>query len=119
MPAAIGFDVYGTLVDPLAMRQHLRTHVGDAAERFATLWRETQIAYAFRRALMRRYVDFDVCTAQALAHTARTLGATLSENDQADLITRYRQLDAFPDAVPGLAALKKQGHTLVAFSNGV
>jgi 2-haloacid dehalogenase len=119
MPAAIGFDVYGTLVDPLMMQQHLHTHVGDGAARFAAVWRETQIAYAFRRALMRRYVDFDVCTMQALAHTARTLGAALSDDDRECLLARYRQLDPFHDAAPALAALQAQGHILVAFSNGV
>src|SRR3954451_8654228 len=98
MSAAIGFDVYGTLVDPLAMQQHLHALVGDAAGQFAARWRETQIAYAFRRALMRRYVDFDSCTAQALTSTAQTLGVVLSDDDQRHLLTRYRQLDAFPDA---------------------
>ncbi len=119
MTAAIGFDVYGTLVNPLSMQRHSAALVGDAAGQFAARWRETQIAYAFRRALMRRYVNFDVCTAQALAHTARTLGVALSEADQAELLARYGQLDAFPDVMPGLAALRAQGHRLVAFSNGV
>ena len=119
MPAAIGFNVCGTLVDPLAIQRDLRALVGDAAERLAARWRETQIAYASRRALMRRYVDFDVCTAQALMHTTQTLGIALSEADRRHLLARYRQLDAFPDAVPGLTALKAQGHTLVASWNGV
>ena len=34
MPDAIGFDVYGTLVDPLAMNQHLQPLVG-LANRFS------------------------------------------------------------------------------------
>jgi 2-haloacid dehalogenase len=119
VPAAIGFDVYGTLVDPLAMEHHLRAFVGDVAGQFAARWRETQIAYAFRRALMRQYVDFDLCTAQALVHTLQTSGVVLSDNDQRTLLDRYRQLDRYPDAAPGLAALRAQGHTLIAFSNGV
>jgi len=41
--AFIGFDVYGTLVDPLGMDAPLREHVGDLAERFAATWRERQI----------------------------------------------------------------------------
>ena len=35
MPNAIGFDVYGTLVDPLEMNQHLRRFMGDKAEPFS------------------------------------------------------------------------------------
>ena len=63
--AFIGFDVYGTLVDPLGMDAPLREHVGDLAERFAATWRERQIDWTFRRALMGRYVDFDIVTRDA------------------------------------------------------
>ncbi len=52
MPHAIGFDVYGTLVDPLAMRTHLEAVVGEHAGQMAQLWLEKQIEYTFRRALM-------------------------------------------------------------------
>ena len=63
--AVIGFDVYGTLVDPLGMDAPLREHVGELAERFAATWRERQIDWTFRRALMGRYVDFDAVTRDA------------------------------------------------------
>ena len=75
--AFIGFDVYGTLVDPLGMDAALREHVGDLAERFAATWRERQIDWTFRRALMGRYVDFDVVTRDAFRITAATLGVDL------------------------------------------
>ena len=40
MPSAIGFDIYGTLVDPLEMNEHLRPVVGEKlADRFSELWR--------------------------------------------------------------------------------
>ena len=120
MAAAIGFDIYGTLVDPLEMNEHLRPIVGEElANRFSELWREKQIEYTFRRALMRRYEDFGVCTRQALIHTANVLGASLSEDEQEKLIEEYQNLRTFPDVIPGIEALKSRGHTLVAFSNGV
>ena len=50
MPDAIGFDVYGTLVDPLGMSQHLEAAAGRLAGQMARLWREKQIEYTFRRA---------------------------------------------------------------------
>jgi 2-haloacid dehalogenase len=50
-PPALGFDVYGTLVDPLEMDEHLRSLVGEKAGRFSDLWREKQIEYSWRRAL--------------------------------------------------------------------
>jgi 2-haloacid dehalogenase len=120
MPEAIGFDIYGTLVNPLEMNEHLGPLVGeDLADRFSELWRNKQIEYTWRRALMRKYEDFGVCTRQALIHTARVLGVDLSEQDREKLIEEYQNLRPFPDVIPGLEALKSEGHTLVAFSNGV
>ena len=120
MPGAIGFDIYGTLVDPLEMNEHLRPLVGDdLTDRFSELWRDKQIEYTFRRALMRRYEDFGVCTRQALVHTANVLGANLADEEQERLIEEYQNLRPFPDVIPGIEALKSKGHTLVAFSNGV
>ena len=120
MPGAIGFDIYGTLVDPLQMNEHLRPVVGEKlADRFSELWRNKQIEYTFRRALMRRYEDFGICTQQALVHTATVLGVDLTDEEQERLVEEYQSLRPFPDVIPGIEALKSKGHTLVAFSNGV
>jgi 2-haloacid dehalogenase len=120
MLGAIGFDIYGTLVDPLEMNEHLWPLVGDdLTDRFSELWRDKQIEYTFRRALMRRYENFDVCTRQALVHTANVLGANLTDEEQERLIEEYQNLRPFPDVIPGIEALNSKGHTLVAFSNGV
>jgi 2-haloacid dehalogenase len=120
VPPAIGFDIYGTLVDPLEMNEHLSSLVGeDLADRFSALWRNKQIEYTFRRALMHRYEDFGVCTKQALVYAARVSGVELSEDEQGRLIEEYQNLRPFPDVISGLEALKERGHTLVAFSNGV
>lgn len=116
---AIGFDVYGTLVDPLEMERHLRALLGGQAGPFAARWREKQLEYTFRRGLMGRYVSFDVCTAEALRYAVQSLGADVSAADQARLLEQYRQLAAFPDALPAIERLKTVGHTVVAFSNGV
>lgn len=119
MTYAIGFDVYGTLVDPLELNKHLRPLVGDQADKFAELWREKQLEYAFRRGLMKQYADFGTCTKQALLFTQQTLKTNLSAADQQQLLDEYQNLRAFADVALGLAALKEQGHALVAFSNGI
>ncbi|MBS1224693.1 MAG: haloacid dehalogenase, type [Proteobacteria bacterium] len=116
---ALGFDVYGTLVDPLAMAEPLRALVGEQADRFAELWRSKQLEYSFRRGLMRRYVDFDACTRQALRFTQQTLRCELPESDRDRLLEAYLYLPLFPEVAASLTALKAQGHRLVAFSNGV
>ena len=120
MYQAIGFDIYGTLVDPLEMNEHLRPLVGkDLADRMSELWRNKQIEYTFRRALMRRYENFGNCTRRSLNYAARVSGVELSGEDHDRLIKEYQNLRPFPDVIPGLKAMKEEGHTLVAFSNGV
>ena len=119
MPDAIGFDVYGTLVDPLAMGTHLEAVAGDLAGQMARLWREKQIEYTFRRALMQKYENFDVCTAQALDYAADSLKLDLQDEDRAALMEAYLRLPAFPDALPAIRSLRAAGFKLTAFSNGV
>ncbi len=114
----LGFDIYGTLVNPYAMSDHLRPFVGERAERFAELWREKQLEYSFRRAAMRRYADFGVCTRQALVYTARTLGVELPTEKEEAMIAQYQHLPAFPDAAAALRELRTHGHRVFAFSNG-
>ena len=119
MPEALGFDIYGTLVDPLEMNEHLGEVVGEGAERFSALWREKQIEYTWRRGLMREYADFGVCTRQALDFAALSFGLELSDDGRDGLVEEYQNLWPFPDVLPGLERLRSEGHTLVAFSNGV
>jgi 2-haloacid dehalogenase len=119
MPDAVGFDVYGTLVDPLAMRTPLETVAGHHAGQMSRLWREKQIEYTFRRALMQKYENFDVCTEQALAFAVKSLNLELRDEDRTSLIEAYRSLPPFPDALSAIRSLKAAGFKLAAFSNGV
>ena len=118
MPHAIGLDVYGTLVDPLAMAGAFSPWLGARAEACARLWRQKQLEYTFLRALMKRYDDFTVCTRQALDFATRVFGLALSDDDREHLLGKTRELPAYPDVVPGLRRLREGGHVLVAFSNG-
>jgi 2-haloacid dehalogenase len=117
-PVAIGFDVYGTLVDPLGIGAELRRFVGDDADRVVQLWRTTQLEYTWRRSLMGVYEPFSVCTTQALDFAARSLGHQLAPGASADLLEMYRRLPAFPEAAAGLGRIRTAGHRMVAFSNG-
>ena len=80
--------------------------------------REKQLEYTFRRALMRRYADFDVCTLQALRYVGTALGVALDEAEEHALLDAYHHLPAFADVPDGLARLKRMGHRLVALTNG-
>ncbi len=115
----IGFDVYGTLVDPLAMSQFLHELIGDESKRFAEIWRQKQIEYTFRRGLMDRYQNFDVCTQQAMQYVMEFMGVSFSSMEKNNLLNLYKTLQPFPDVVPALKELKQNSFILVAFSNGV
>ena len=118
MKQVIGFDVYGTLVDPVDMGRHLDALTGDKAKAFGQLWHDKKVEYAIRRGLMKEYQDFGVCTLQALRYCMQVFNIELSEEAQQQLMAEFSNLEAFPDVVPGLAALRAKGHTLAAFSNG-
>lgn len=115
---SLAFDVYGTLVDPHGLVIHLERFFDGHAQKASEIWRDKQIEYSFRRALMNRYLDFDTCTAQALAYVSERMGVALSASDRDELLARYRALPAFPEAGSALRELKTSGYDLVAFSNG-
>jgi 2-haloacid dehalogenase len=114
----LAFDVYGTLIDPFHMEEHLRDAFGEKAKEASELWRSKQIEYSFRRALMKKYRPFDACTAQALRFVSEQFGIFLSEKTQANLLSKYQQLPAYPDVTAALAELAAQGFTIAACSNG-
>jgi 2-haloacid dehalogenase len=115
----VAFDVYGTLVDTAGIGAALRPVVGDIAPEFARRWREKQLEYTFRRALMRRYVEFPVCVDQAFDHTLRTLNVVVDDDDRARILEAFRTLPAYPDAQPALEVLRARGVRCIAFSNGI
>jgi 2-haloacid dehalogenase len=117
--AILGFDVYGTLIDTSAVGITIDAILPGRGAAFAAAWRQKQLEYTFRRAAMKSYRDFDVCTAAALDHTASVFGAKLTDVQKAKLLDRYRELPAFVDVAPALDALHAQGARLLAFSNGV
>jgi 2-haloacid dehalogenase len=114
----LAFDVYGTLIDPFHMEEHLRSAFGEMAREASELWRGKQIEYSFRRALMKKYASFDVCTAQALQFVSAQLGISISDETRAQLMERYSQLPAFPDVTSALNELAAQGFAIAACSNG-
>jgi 2-haloacid dehalogenase len=116
--AILAFDVYGTLIDPFRMEDHLRAHFREKATEASELWRSKQIEYSFRRALMKKYQNFGICTAQALRFVSAHLGIALSEEAHANLLAKYRQLPAYPDVTSSLEELASRGFTITACSNG-
>lgn len=118
MNATFAFDVYGTLIDPLGVATTLKSYVGDKAPAFAQAWRDKQLEYLFRRALMRDYRDFPACTREALAYTDERLQTNLPKAALDTLMAKYLKLPTYPDVAEALALIKARQHRAYAFSNG-
>jgi 2-haloacid dehalogenase len=115
----LAFDLYGTLVDPIAISVELGRLLGEAdGAEAARLWRLKQVEYSFRLTAMGRYEDFRWVTARALEFALASLEARLPGGRAERLVELYDHLRPFPDAVPALRALAGQGYELAVLSNG-
>lgn len=118
MSITLAFDVYGTLVDTNGVVALLKDMVGDRADEFARRWRDKQLEYSFRRALMQRYEPFAVCVSQSLEFIDAAMATGLTDEQKQSLLLFFRKLPAFDDVVPALKAMQAKGFSLFAFSNG-
>jgi 2-haloacid dehalogenase len=115
----LAFDLYGTLVDPIAISTELGQVLGEARGReAATLWRSKQLEYSFRLTAMGRYEDFGWVTSRALDFALASLGVRLPDGHAGRLVELYDHLQPFPDTVPALRALASLGYELAVLSNG-
>ena len=121
-PRAVLFDAYGTLFDvhsvSLLAEQLFPGH-GDALSR---LWRERQIEYTRLLTMSapdgERYRPFWDVTRGALRFAVRSLSLQLDEQTEAQLMSEYRQLPAFPESREVLSELKRRGIRAGILSNG-
>ena len=115
----LAFDLYGTLVDPIAIGAELGRVLGDSDGReAAVLWRLKQLEYSFRLTAMGRYEDFRWVTSRALDFALASLGVSLPDGQAQRLVGLYDHLQPFPGAVPALRALAGRGYELAVLSNG-
>lgn len=118
MTITLGFDIYGTLIDPYGVTTRLADFTEQSTE-FSRIWRDKQLEYTFRRGLMQRYENFAVCTRNALDYTDSLLNTSLDDDAKQSLMEAYRVLPAYQDVVQSLAISKDAGFRLFGFSNGL
>ena len=118
MALTLAFDVYGTLINTHGLVEKLHTLIGEQASDFSATWRDKQLEYSFRRAVMGAYADFSVCTRDALEYTCRLYQVDIDHAQKQHLLAAYTQLPAFPDTREALQQLAQREHRLFAFSNG-
>jgi 2-haloacid dehalogenase len=115
----LAFDLYGTLLDPIAIASELGQVLGDADGREAArLWRLKQLEYTFRLTAMGQYEDFGWVTERALGFALAALGVSLPAGQARRLVELYDYLQPFPDAAPALRGLAERGYELAVLSNG-
>ena len=118
MSTTLGFDVYGTLIDTQGVLSILQNMIPQKAKGFSQTWRDKQLEYSFRRGLMQNYVNFGVCTSQALEYTCLFYNVSLTDQQKSELLASYSTLPAFDDVAAGLTQLNNANYSLYAFSNG-
>lgn len=111
------FDAYGTLFDVHAPVARVAARIGPAADALSRLWRQKQLEYTWLRSLMRAHADFWQVTAEALDYALAAHGIDDAGLRQ-ELLQLYMRLDAYPDALEALAALKRKGLVTGILSNG-
>lgn len=111
------FDAYGTLFDFNSAAERCRDVLGDKADELSALWRTKQLQYTWLRALMAEHAQFWQVTGEALDFAMDTLDIddpALRER----LMDMYFHIDAFPEVLDVLKALKQAGLKTAILSNG-
>lgn len=116
----LAFDVYGTLINTYGMVDLLQRYIGeDKAFPFATLWRDKQLEYSFRRSMMNRYEPFYTCTINALDFCLEAFAVSITRDQHFSLIKRYQSLPVFKDVVATLSSLRERSDIQIyALTNG-
>jgi len=111
------FDAYGTLLDVHAAVGRHTARLGERAGALSALWRAKQLEYSWILSQAGTYEDFWALTGRALDHALAVHGIA-DTGLRESLLSAYRRLDAYPDAVPALQALRSQGVATAILSNG-
>lgn len=114
---AVVFDAYGTLFDVHSAVGRHAAQVGPDAARLSEIWRAKQLEYSWVLSLAGRYEPFWTLTEQALDYAFARL-PHLDRAIRPRLLAAYRTLDAYPDALPTLRALRACGLRTGILSNG-
>jgi 2-haloacid dehalogenase len=111
------FDAYGTLFDFHAAVSRHHAAAGPDAALFSELWRQKQIEYTWTHTLADRYVEFWTLTQRALDYCFERF-PSVDRRLRVSLLDAYLQLDAYPDVLKVLRALKARGERTAILSNG-
>jgi 2-haloacid dehalogenase len=89
---------------------------GKSASLVAT-WRGRQFDYTWLRTMVGSYVDFLQVTDEALSFAAEAEKISMTTEQRQQLMAGFMNLKAWPDVVPILKSLKKQGFGLAPLTD--
>ena len=111
------FDAYGTLFDVHAPMRKLAPEIGEKAEEISKLWRQKQLEYSWLRSLMGVHADFWHVTGEALDYALEQHGVD-EPGLKDEIMALYLKLDAYPEVVEALEAVKARSKLTAILSNG-
>ena len=111
------FDAYGTLFDVHSAVGKHRQRLGDVADGVSVMWRTKQLEYTWLRSLMADYTEFWQITGDALDYALETHSVS-DESLRNDLMQAYLHLEAYPEVVSTLQALRAGGISCSILTNG-
>lgn len=119
------FDAYGTLFDVHSIAKTAEQLFPQSGAAISTLWRDKQIEYSRLVSLAdpspagsRHYQPFWELTQAALQYSLDKLGLAHGAPEVDALMNGYARLDAYPECLAVLQAVKARGLTTAILSNG-
>lgn len=118
---AVIFDAYGTLLDVYSISKLAEELFPSQGATLSVMWRDKQIEYTRLVTTSNEgafYQDFWALTRAALRYACKRLKLDLSAAAEEALMQQYKKLDAFPENIRVLEALKAKGIPTGILSNG-
>jgi 2-haloacid dehalogenase len=115
--SAYVFDAYGTLFDVHSAAERHAMQIGSRWQTFSDIWRTKQLEYTWVRSLAGSRVTFWQVTEDALDFAIASVGG-LEKGIRQELLSAYRELEAYPEVAGVLSGLKSKGARLGILSNG-
>ncbi len=113
---AVVFDAYGTLYDIQSVAVVTEATYPGYGDVITQIWRMKQLEYTWLRSLMGQYRDFATVTQDSLTYTLKLLGLAYDGGVFAGIMSKYLDLDLYPDSKPALVAMSDR--KLAILSNG-
>jgi len=116
-PTVLFFDVNETLLDLTPLKKKV-VDVLDGNESLVSLWFSTFLHYSLVTSASGKYEHFASIGAATLQMVAANNNISITKEEAEKLVTEsLRNLPPHPEVTAALAGLKKEGYTLVSFTN--